>query len=46
MYTHIYIYIHALGAIGSLGVVFWDCVGGDFGESVLKERRSERARLD
>ena len=28
------------------GCSFLGCLGGDFGESVLKERRSERARVD
>ena len=50
-YIYIYIYIHTYISrprgdrkFGGLFVV--GCLGGDFGESVLKERRSEQARLD
>ena len=49
VYIYIYIYIYISRPRGDrkfLGCCFLGCLGGDFGESVLKERRSERARLD
>ena len=47
IYTYIYIYIsRPRGDRKFGGCCFLGCLGGDFGESVLKERRSERARLD
>ena len=49
VYIYIYIYIHISRPRGDRkfgGCYFLGCLGGDFGESVLKERRSERARLD
>ena len=55
MYTcvciYIYIYIERYISRPRGDRKFWGCfacacLGEDFGESVLKERRSERARLD
>ena len=49
VYIYIYVYIHISRPRGDrkFGSCFLlGCLGGDFGESVLKERRSERARLD
>ena len=48
IYTYIYIYIHksSRGDRKFGGCFLLGCLGGDFGESVLKERWSERARLD
>ena len=43
-YVYIYIYIYTHTKFG--GCFCLGCLGGDFGESVLKERRSERARLN
>ena len=46
---HIYIYIYINRPRGDRkfgGCCLLGCLDGDFGESVLKERRSERARLD
>ena len=49
--VYIYIYIHTYisrprGDRKFGGVFVLGCLGGDFGEPVLKEQRSERARLD
>ena len=48
IYIYIYIYISCPRGDRKFGdcFLFPGCLGGDFGESVLKERRSERARLD
>ena len=49
MCVYIYIYMYISRPWGDRkfgGCLFWGCLGGDFGKSVLKERRSERARLD
>ena len=46
---YIYIYTHISRPRGDRkfgGCFLWACLGGDFGGSALKERRSERARLD
>ena len=47
IYIYIYIYISRPRGDRKFGGCFvLGCLGGNFGESVLKERRSERARLD
>ena len=47
LYIYIYIYISRPRGDRKFGGCFLlVCLGGNFGESVLKERQSERARLD